>query len=183
MSINTCYGAVAKSVFEQAKKIKLLICDVDGVFSDGRIYMGNEGEELKAFHTRDGFGIKALQNAGLAIAVITGRNSSIVQNRMTALGVKYIYQGQDNKLRAYYDLLKMANVSPQECAYIGDDVIDLPVMREVGLSVAVADAHPVVRQRALWVTQTSGGYGAVRECCDLLLLAQEQFEQAQGLSI
>jgi len=183
MTVNTCYGPVEKNIFEKAKLIKLLICDVDGVFSDGRIYMGNAGEELKTFHTRDGFGIKALQHSGVEIAVITGRQSAIVENRMTALGVKHIYQGQDNKLVAYHEIINNLGLLSEQCAYIGDDVIDLPVMQVVGLSVAVADAHPLVRNKAHWSTQAAGGYGAVRECCDLILQAQGQLQDAQGLSI
>lgn len=182
-SIETLYGQVEQSVLNQAEKIKLLICDVDGVFSDGRIYMGNDGEELKAFHTRDGFGIKALTNAGIEIAVITGRRSKIVENRMTALGVAHIFQGQDNKVVAYQMLLEKLNLSDQQCAYIGDDVIDIPVMRRVGLGVAVADAHPLPRQAANYVTFTPGGYGAVRELCDLIMQAQGCLSQAQGTSI
>lgn len=183
MDIDTCYGSVSKAIFDKASEIKLLICDVDGVFSDGRIYMGNDGEELKTFHTRDGFGIKALQNAGIEVAVITGRQSNIVVNRMTALGVSHIYQGQENKVLAFDSILQALELQPEQCAYIGDDVIDLPVMQKVGLSVAVADAHPIVRSKADWKTSIAGGHGAVRECCDLLLQAQGQLEFAQGLSI
>lgn len=181
--INTLYGDINTAVMAQFKQIKLLICDIDGVFSDGRIYMGNQGEELKAFHTRDGFGIKAVLNAGIEVAVITGRQSQIVQNRMSALGVPHIHQGQDNKDIAYQQLLKALSLTPQQVAYIGDDVIDLSVMNQVGLAIAVNDAHPLVIQQAHYQTKIKGGYGAVRECCDLLLLAQDQLDNAQGTSV
>ncbi|RJG50003.1 3-deoxy-manno-octulosonate-8-phosphatase KdsC [Motilimonas pumila] len=180
---NTPYGDISLSVLRQFEQIKLLICDIDGVFSDGRIYMGNQGEELKAFHTRDGFGIKAVLNAGIDVAVITGRKSQIVHNRMSALGVPYIYQGQDNKDIAFQQLLQQLSVNADEVAYIGDDVIDLSVMNQVGLAVAVNDAHPLVVQQAHYQTNIKGGYGAVRECCDLLLLARGKLHSAQGTSV
>ena len=119
---NTLYGDVSLNVLASAKKIKLLVCDVDGVFSDGRIYLGNDGEELKAFHTKDGFGIKALGSSGVDVAIITGRRSAIVANRMSALNVKHIVQGQEDKLPALMTLAKQLNLAPDEIAYIGDDI-------------------------------------------------------------
>lgn len=179
----TLYGPVDEAVMERAANIKLLICDVDGVFSDGRIYLGNDGEELKAFHTRDGFGVKAVQNAGLDVAVITGRKSDIVQRRMTALGVRHIFQGCDDKIRAFQHLLDATGVTADECAYIGDDLVDLPVMLRVGLSVAVQDAHPALLPQVHYQSYIPGGRGAVREICDLLLQAQGKLDQAKGLAI
>ncbi|MCE2572101.1 3-deoxy-manno-octulosonate-8-phosphatase KdsC [Motilimonas eburnea] len=181
--LKTPYGELTKAQQQQFNQIKLLICDVDGVFSDGRIYMGNQGEELKAFHTRDGFGIKAILNANIAVAVITGRQSAIVNNRMSALGVPYIFQGQDDKLLPYHQLLEQLQLSPAEVAYIGDDVIDLPVMNHVGLGIAVADAHPIVQQQADYITCIKGGHGAVREVCDLLLCSRGLLDQAKGTSV
>jgi 3-deoxy-D-manno-octulosonate 8-phosphate phosphatase (KDO 8-P phosphatase) len=183
LMVETLYTEVSTQLFDAAAQIKLLICDVDGVFSDGRIYMGNDGEELKAFHTRDGFGIKALLHAGVTVAVITGRRSSIVENRMTALGIKHIYQGQDNKVVAYDQLRQKLKLNASQCAYIGDDVIDIPVMERVGLAVAVADAHPLTRRAAGYITLTPGGYGAVRELCDLILQAQGVLDDAKGTSV
>jgi 3-deoxy-D-manno-octulosonate 8-phosphate phosphatase (KDO 8-P phosphatase) len=180
---DTPYGPVANHTLALASEIKLLICDVDGVLSDGRIYMGNAGEELKTFHTHDGFGIKALMHIGIQVAVITGRSSQIVQRRMQALGVQHIYQGQGDKLPAFQDLLNKLGLTASQTAYIGDDVIDLPVMRQALLGVAVANAHPCVLQQADWVTRTRGGEGAVREVCDLILQAQGQLEAAQGPSV
>jgi 3-deoxy-D-manno-octulosonate 8-phosphate phosphatase (KDO 8-P phosphatase) len=179
----TPYGPVANTILTLASKIKLLICDVDGVLSDGRIYMGNDGEELKTFHTHDGFGMKALMQVGIDVAVITGRSSQIVQRRMQALGVTHIYQGQGDKLPAFNDLLNKLGLTASETAYIGDDVIDLPVMHQALLGIAVANAHPIVLQQADWVTRTRGGEGAVREVCDLILQSQGKLEAAQGPSV
>lgn len=181
--ISTLYGKVDETVFNIAKGIKLLICDVDGVFSDGLVYMGNDGEELKTFHTRDGYGVKSLMSAGVEIAIITGRSSKIVENRMTALGIKLIYQGQDNKLQAYQDILTKLNIAPEHTGYIGDDLIDWPVMEKVALKVCVSDGHPLLVQRANYVTTIKGGHGAVREVSDLILEAKGELEQHKGLSI
>ena len=181
--ISTIYGDVNRDVFNIAKNLKLLICDVDGVFSDGLVYMGNQGEELKTFHTRDGYGIKALMSAGIEIAIITGRQSKIVENRMTALGISLIYQGQDDKLKAYADICEKLNIAPEHTGYIGDDLIDWPVMEKVGLKVCVADGHPLLVKRANYVTHIKGGHGAVREVCDLVLEARGEVDSHKGLSI
>lgn len=180
--VTTWYGELSDGLFAALRNIKLLICDIDGVFSDGRIYLGNAGEELKAFHTRDGFGIKALMNAGVEVAVITGRSSNIVTNRMQALGVQHIYQGQNDKREAYRDLLDKLKLETHEIAYIGDDVPDLELVRMVGLGIAVQDAHASVRQAAAYVTTLPGGFGAVREVTDLLLLSQGRLNQYTGTS-
>ncbi len=176
------YQPVSAGVLQQASTIRLLLCDVDGVFSDGRIYLGNNGEELKAFHTRDGYGIKALRQAGIEVAVITGRQSAIVQQRMTALTVPYIYQGQENKLCAFHELLQKLQLNAAEVAYIGDDLADWAVMQHCGLAVAVKDAHPYLVKQAAYVTSLPGGYGAVRELCDLLLISQQRFGDFDGSS-
>ncbi len=181
--VSTLYGRVSSDVLRIAKNIKLLICDVDGVFSDGLIYMGNQGEELKTFHTRDGYGVKALMSAGIEIAIITGRQSKIVESRMTALGISLIYQGQDDKLKAYADICQKMDVTPEQTGYIGDDLIDWPVMEKVGLKVCVADGHPLLAKRANYVTHIKGGHGAVREVCDLVLEARGELDDHKGLSI
>lgn len=183
MSHQGFYGPIEDTVWQKARKIKLLICDVDGVFSDGLVYMSNTGDELKTFHTRDGYGVRSLLTSNIPVAIITGRKSKIVADRMTALGITHIYQGVDNKLVPYEELLSLYQVSPEEVAYIGDDMVDLPVMEQVGLSVCVADGHPYVQQRADFVTQIKGGHGALRELTDLLLLSQNKFETAHGMSI
>lgn len=177
------YGPVSEDIWHRAQQIKLLICDVDGVFSDGRIYLSNSGEELKAFHTRDGYGVRSLLTSGINVAVITGRQSQIVQNRMTALGITDIHQGIDDKLVPFESLLKKYQLTPEQVAYIGDDMVDLPVMKAVGLSVCVADGHPFVKRHCHMTTQINGGHGALRELTDLLLLSQGKFENAHGMSI
>ncbi|ASJ98024.1 MULTISPECIES: 3-deoxy-manno-octulosonate-8-phosphatase KdsC [Shewanella] len=177
------YGPITDAVWQKAKQIKLLICDVDGVFSDGLVYMSNSGDELKTFHTRDGYGVRSLLTSDIPVAIITGRKSQIVEDRMTALGITHIYQGVDNKLEPYEELLALYKVTPQEVAYIGDDMVDLPVMQKVGLSVCVADGHPYVRQHADMTTHIKGGHGALRELTDLILLSQDKFASAHGMSI
>lgn len=181
--IETLYQPVEPSILSIAKEIKLLICDVDGVFSDGLVYMGNDGEELKTFHTRDGYGVKSLMNAGIEVAIITGRQSKIVENRMTALGISLIYQGQDDKIKAYQDICSKLNIAPEQTGYIGDDLIDWPVMEKVALKVCVADGHPLLVKRANYVTAIQGGHGAVREVCDLILQARNELDVHKGLSI
>ncbi|MCF2862601.1 3-deoxy-manno-octulosonate-8-phosphatase KdsC [Pseudoalteromonas sp. Cnat2-41] len=182
MLFSELYQAIDEDAWQRAQRTRLLICDIDGVFSDGRIYLGNQGEELKAFNTKDGFGIKALLNAGVEVAVITGRQSQIVQTRMQSLGVPHIYQGKENKLEAYAQLKRTLNLSDEQIAYIGDDGPDLPVMEQVGFAVAVNDAHPLVKRIAHYSTLLPGGFGAVRELTDLLMLAQGHSLGTQGSS-
>ena len=182
-SVTTCYGPVSSSVMEKAQKIRLLILDVDGVLSDGLIYMGNNGEELKAFNVRDGYGIRCALTSGIEVAIITGRKAKLVEDRCKTLGITHLWQGQSDKLIAYRELLETLSLRPDEVAYVGDDLIDWPVMADVGLSVAVADAHPLLPPRADYVTRINGGRGAVREVCDLLLLAQGKLDEAKGQSI
>lgn len=181
--MNTLYGNVQSDILTKAQQIKLLVCDVDGVFSDGRIYLGNDGEELKAFHTKDGFGIKALGASGVAVAIITGRNSAIVANRMKALNVAHIIQGQEDKLPALIELAKKLAINLSEVAYIGDDVPDLACIEAVGLGICVADGHPLVMRGANYITFTRGGFGAVREICDLIMQTQGSLTSATGASV
>jgi len=179
----TLYGEVSTDIIEKMQQIKLFVCDIDGVFSDGRIYLGNSGEELKAFHTKDGYGIKALGASGVDVAVITGRESNIVATRMTALNVKYIVQGQENKLPALKEMLDTLSLSPEQVAYIGDDMPDFECMSYVGLSIAVNDAHPAILKIADFSTSIRGGFGAVRESCDLIMQSQNTLQYASGASI
>lgn len=181
--IATCYGPVSQRVMRRAERICLLILDVDGVLSDGFIYMGNNGEELKAFNVRDGYGIRCVLTSAIEVAVITGRKAKLVADRCKTLGITQLYQGQTDKRLAYQDLLAKLAIAPENVAYIGDDLIDWPVMAQVGLSVAVADAHPLLIPRADYVTRIKGGHGAVREVCDLLLLAQGKLDEAKGQSV
>lgn len=159
---------------ERASKIRMLILDVDGVMTDGKLYFDAAGNETKAFHTRDGMGIKALQRAGIEVAVITGRQSGAVQHRMAQLGIRHVYQGRDDKLTVFLELLEICGLDAEQVCYAGDDWIDLPVLMRAGLAVSVADAEDYVKQQAHWITRRNGGDGAVREICNLLLTAQQK---------
>ncbi len=161
----------------RAEKVKLLIFDVDGVLTDGSLILGDDGQEYKAFHSRDGHGMKMLQASGVEIAVITGRNSKVVLHRMKNLGVKYIYQGCENKLPAYYELRKALSLNNENVAYVGDDVVDLPIMQQVGFAIAVQDAHALVKKHAHWITPEPGGRGAARAACELIMDAQKTLEK------
>ncbi|PIJ51047.1 3-deoxy-D-manno-octulosonate 8-phosphate phosphatase [Erwinia sp. OLTSP20] len=181
--VETCYGPVSRSVMQKARAIKLLICDVDGVMSDGVIYQGNNGEELKAFNVRDGYGIRCLLTSGVEVAIITGRKAKLLEDRCATLGITHLYQGQSDKLLAFAELVDKLSLLPEHIAYIGDDLIDWPVMAQVGLSVTVADAHPAMLPRADYITHLAGGRGAVREICDVILIAQDKFDEAKGQSV
>ena len=174
--MNEIYSQV---LLEKAARIKLLICDVDGVLTDGRLYFTAEGQESKAFHVHDGLGLKLLLQNGVEVAVITGgQPSKILEQRMSQLGVEHIYQGCSDKLQVYQQLRAQLNLDHMSIAYVGDDMIDLPPMRMVGLSVAVANARPIVIASAYWRTVKSGGEGAVREVCDLIMFAQGTLKSA-----
>lgn len=151
------------------KPIRLLVLDVDGVLTDGRLYYGPRGEELKCFHVRDGVGLKAVRAAGIEVAVISGRRSAAVARRCRELGIAHVVQGAADKLAAFTRLAARLGLAPGECACVGDDLPDVPVMRAVGLSYAVADAHAAARAAADRSTRAHGGRGAVREVCDDLI--------------
>lgn len=167
---------LGKNIQDKAKQIELVIFDVDGVLTNGGLILGENGNEYKVFHSRDGLGLIMLRESGCHIAVISGRSSSIVSKRMTALGIKYVYQGQDDKGKALEDLLNKLNIDAQATAYVGDDFIDLPAMRRVGLAIAVADAHPLVIENAHWITKENGGRGAAREVCELIMHARNTLD-------
>ncbi len=155
-----------------AQPIKLIIFDIDGVLTNGTLFFDNQGEEYKAFNSKDGHGIRMLQECGLLAAVITGRKSSLVEHRMRDLGVEIIYQGYRDKRPAFAQLLQQTGLKAEQIAYIGDDVVDLPVMVQVGMAIAVADAHEFVLQHADYVTRQGGGQGAAREAIETILQAQ-----------
>ncbi len=152
--------------------IKCLILDVDGVLTDGGVWLTDQGVELKRFHIHDGLGIKRIQSAGIEVAIISGRASLSVSLRMAELNVTHVYQGSQDKLKTFYDLIHQLNIKATEVAYMGDDLPDLPVMQVVGLSIAVANACAEVKAIAHWHTQKSGGDGAVREACERILAMQ-----------
>jgi 3-deoxy-D-manno-octulosonate 8-phosphate phosphatase (KDO 8-P phosphatase) len=162
----------------QAKlaKIKLLLLDVDGVMTDGRIIYDNHGNELKAFDVKDGHGLKLVQRAGIKTGIITGRRSEVVKRRAAELGFDILYQGALNKLDPYREILAEQGLTDAEVAYVGDDIVDLPILRRVGFSATVADAVEDVLPLVDYVTKHSGGRGAVREICDMLIRARGQWE-------
>lgn len=159
---------------ERAANIRMLVLDVDGVLTDGKLYFDHAGNESKAFNARDGLGMKALQRCGIEVAVITGRVCKAVTHRMDQLGIKHVYQGQLKKLDAFLELLELTGLDAQQVCFAGDDWIDLPVLSRVGLAVSVANGEERVKQQAHWITKNRGGDGAVREICNLILAAQEK---------
>lgn len=182
-TVSTWYGEIPAQLLDRLQSIKLVIFDIDGVFSDGRIYLGNQGEELKAFNTRDGFGVKGLLNNRIEVAVITGRRSEIVERRMQALGVNHIYQGIEDKVSCYDELSRSLQLTDEQIACMGDDVPDVQMIQRAGVGVAVNDAHPWVQQQADYVTSLRGGFGAVRELTDLILLSQGHLQLHGGVSL
>lgn len=161
----------------KVKSIKLLILDVDGVLTDGRIYLNDNGTQQLAFHIQDGLGIKLLQKTGVKVAIITGRQTQVVALRAETLGIKYIYQGNVDKRAAYDDLRSLLGLGHAEIAYMGDDLPDLPLLQQVGLPIAVANARPIIKIHAAWQTQNHGGQGAVREACELIMQTQGTWEK------
>ncbi len=165
---------VSQEVRQRAAAIRLAVFDVDGVLTDGRLYLGEDNSEARAFHTRDGLGLIMLLAAGLRVAVISGKKSNALEQRMGSMGIQDVLHGRNDKLRALEELLERTGLRSQQACFTGDDILDLPPMAAVGLAVAVADAHPSVRRAAHWITGECGGRGAAREVCDLLLESQER---------
>lgn len=161
---------------ERASRIKLLLMDCDGVLTDGRVWLFENGEEQKGFHTRDGLGIELWHRAGLKSGIISGRNSSAVERRAQGLGMAFVVQGVTEKVQAFTQTVTQAGVTNEEVAFIGDDLNDIPLMLRSGLGIAVADAAAETREAAHYVTQLAGGYGAVREVIELILKAQDRWD-------
>lgn len=170
-------GDNRQSIVEKAKKLKLLVLDVDGVLTDGKLFFDNDGNEYKSFHAQDGHGIKMLRQTGVEVAVISGRKSNSVALRMKNLGIEHVYQGHENKIAAFNEIIEKIGITPEQAAHVGDDVIDLPIMIRVGLAIAVNDANFAVKQHADWCTTSPGGQGAVREVCDFIMQAQGRFDE------
>ena len=162
----------------RARRLKLMAFDVDGVLTDGRIYYTDEGTEFKAFNTLDGHGMKMLAGAGVQLTIITGRRSRCVEVRAANLGIELLYQGVHDKLATMQELVARLGITLDEAGYIGDDVVDLPVMQACGFSAAPANAHALVRSRSRWLATQRGGEGAVREMCDFLLAARGDLDRA-----
>lgn len=169
---------MTNQLIDKAKKIKCLICDVDGVLTDGLIYIDNHANEQKAFNIQDGLGLKLLQAAGIEVAIITGSQNAVIEHRMRQLNIQHYFMGKINKQSAYTELKARLNLSDEAFAYVGDDLPDLPIMQQVGLSVAVSNAVSQVKKIALFNTELHGGRGAVREVCDFILTAQNKFDTA-----
>lgn len=157
------------SLQSKTKKIKLLLLDVDGVMTDGRIILDNQGNELKAFHVRDGHGIKLVQRAGILVGIITGRTSAVVDQRARELGIQEVHQGVKQKIEVYEALLARYSLQDHEVAYMGDDVVDVAILQRAGIAVTVADCDPAVKPHVDLITKTPGGRGAVREFINLIL--------------
>lgn len=170
-------GAITKQIRKRAARVRLLVLDVDGVLTDGRIIMDHEGREIKAFDVRDGHGIKLLREAGTEVAVLTGRSSTVVQHRADDLGIPWVQQGVNDKVKAYQEIARAVGIKDEETCFVGDDVVDIPLLKRVGLPVVVADGVHEAKQCALYITQSPGGRGAVREVCDLLLQAQDKWDE------
>ena len=165
-------------ITEKARQIRLLALDVDGVLTDGCLYFTEDGQEIKTFDSQGGHGIKLLQKTGIVCAIITGRTSQLVERRARNLGITLLLQGREDKLVALKELSEQLSIPLEEMAYVGDDWPDLPAIRAAGLGVAVANAHREVRRYADFVSLATGGRGAVREVCDLILEAQGRYEEA-----
>jgi 3-deoxy-D-manno-octulosonate 8-phosphate phosphatase (KDO 8-P phosphatase) len=164
--------AAGAEVLERARRVRLLVLDVDGVLTDGRLYFSEQGEALKVFHVRDGSGIVALHGAGIDVAIISGRDSAAVARRASELKIRHVRQGTDDKGKALDALLTELNLAAEQVACVGDDSPDVPMLERAGLAVSVADAHASAHAVAHWTTIAKGGQGAVREVCDLLLTAR-----------
>jgi 3-deoxy-D-manno-octulosonate 8-phosphate phosphatase (KDO 8-P phosphatase) len=164
------------TLVERLKKVRLLLLDVDGVLTDGRITLDDNNVQSKAFDVTDGHGLKMIQRVGVEVGIITGRTSRVVEHRAKELGIEIVHQGAKDKLVVARQILSEKGIKPDEVAYIGDDIVDLPVMLQVGLAATVADAREEVKSRAHWVIDIPGGRGAVREFCDTLLKAKGEWE-------
>ena len=168
---------MTSEIQKRAARIKLLLMDCDGVLTDGRIWLFEDGEEQKGFHTRDGLGLELLHRAGLGSGIISGRTSTAVEKRAQGLGMSFVVQGCEDKQKAFAEILDHALVDALEVAYIGDDLNDIPLMRQSGLGVAVADAAPEAREHAHYITSIAGGFGAVREVIELILKSQGRWDE------
>lgn len=163
-----------QAIFAKARAVRLAVFDVDGVMTDGTLYLTDGGEEIKAFNSLDGHGLKMLREAGVELAIITGRTSRSVELRAKNLAVDHVFQGVADKAKCFEALVKSRGLAPSHASYMGDDVVDLPVLTRCGLALSVPDAPFFVRQRVDYVTRAAGGRGAVREACELILQAQDK---------
>lgn len=163
---------------QKAAQVRIMIFDVDGVLTDGRVHFSAEGELMKSFYVHDGLGIQLLQKMGIATAIISARNTPIVSKRAADLGIAYVYQGNHDKRVTFAQLLADTGATAQQCGFMGDDIVDLAIFSKVGFAVSVPNAHPEASARADYVTRAPGGFGAVREICDFILHAQSKYDGA-----
>lgn len=177
----TVSSLTPKDLEQRAQKIKLAIFDVDGVLTDGSLFFGDDGQEYKAFNSLDGHGLKMLRRSGVALAIITGRNSQVVVHRTRNLGIEHVYQGAEDKLVIYRQALEDLGFDAEHTAYMGDDVVDLPVLKRCGLAICVPQSVDLVKRHAHYVTERGGGHGAAREVCELIMRAQGTFDQQMAL--
>jgi len=167
--------AANPELMERARAIRLVLFDVDGVLTDGRLYLDNRGEEYKAFNSRDGHGLKMLQRNGVAVGIITGRTSQIVEHRTRELGIQHVRQGCADKFPVYEDMVRELKLDHGQVCFVGDDVVDLPIMLRVGLAVCPQDGHFLVKRHSHWISPNHGGRGCARDVCELLMLANGSF--------
>jgi len=165
------------TVEERLARVELLLLDVDGVLTDGRVVIDDRGVETKAFDVTDGHGLKMLQRAGVEVGLVTGRRSRVVEHRARELGIREVHQGVKDKLPVVREILARRGLGAERLAYVGDDVVDLPVLLQVGLAISVPEAPGYVRERVHWVTERSGGRGAVREVCEAILRARGSWQE------
>jgi 3-deoxy-D-manno-octulosonate 8-phosphate phosphatase (KDO 8-P phosphatase) len=167
---------IEKIIWQKAREISLLLLDVDGVLTDGGILYDGKGKELKRFFVQDGQGLRWLQKSGIEIGLLSGRSSKAVAQRAEELGIALVYQGQSNKIKVFERLIKKLDLLPNQVGFMGDDFIDLPLLKKVGLSICVGNGHLLVQKEVDYVTHSAGGYGAVREVCELILQAQGKWD-------
>lgn len=166
-----------KEAVLRAGRIKMALFDVDGVMTDGSLFLGDDGQEYKAFHSLDGHGLKMLKQSGVDIGIITGRSSNVVKYRAENLGIEHIFQGVENKGEVFLEFLSEKNLTPEQASYMGDDVVDLPVLTRCGFAVSVPEAPNVVKKHCHYITAAGGGRGAVREFCEFILYAQNHMDE------
>ena len=169
-------SSYSEEILNRARKIRLVLFDVDGVLTDGRLFFSDNGEEGKSFHARDGLGINLLQQSGVAVGIITARQSNLVAHRARDLKIEHIFQGRKEKFPAYRELCETLGLNADQVAFVGDDVVDLPIMLDVGLAVTVPQGHQIVKQHAHWTTINEGGHGAARDVCELVMHSQDTYD-------
>ena len=166
-----------RALLKKLKNIQLLLLDVDGVLTDGSLIYNDDGGETKVFNSKDGLGLRLARTAGIEVGIVTGRKSMALRHRCDNLEIRYLFDGVADKAKMLTEIVARTGIGPEKVAFVGDDLPDLPIMRRVGLAIAVADAHDIIRQKAAWTTSAPGGRGAVREVCEALLMAKGLWDE------